>query len=166
LTNFLKFSTVINFQFIPDAAFPFPPVQICLVGGLNQSYITTEFWKVFYPALCNDARIHRFADRLQCSVDDIIYGTFGYMTMPPEFAETWYDDRSKIYDQVIYKGISAFGSSWPGYRTFYEEGRYECDQVLSNCKLNGINFPCCSNGSTYGVSDITCYELNVSVVGE
>lgn len=164
IIKYFSFVTVVEVRHSDNPKAPFPVFYAGLNDGLNGTYVYDRIGQVT-PQLLLDKRMQRLARHLGMRVQDLIWHDINYNTATPLQDMFWLNTSwVPTLNEATYRVLSAFGSNWTVLKEFYEEGMYKCDQLLRNCRLNSIEFPCCPPGiqGYNGAADVW-YKFNVSL---
>lgn len=173
-TQYLEFDTGLEIRHVSDPDVPFPTVQVCMTDGVNETRIHHLVDEI-EPRLIQDARYRRLAERYRLLVDwmndctgpscrgpPLIYLAVLHMIHAPMWKIDWLDRKHLVaLNEAISEIIDAFGTDWPGWSELYKD-MYKCQDVLMRCGYNGIEFPCCHQGS-YGLMAARSVYFKLSV---
>lgn len=164
IAEYLKQTTVLEVRHPTEPRLPFPIVYVGVIDGINGTYINGRFAGIT-SELEADKRRQQLARNRGWTSQQMTQLAITYMTTSP-LRDLSFLSKTDIHTlhEVIYRSVLAFGSNWTGINTFYDEGMYRCPQVLRNCELNGIEFPCCHDGTKGYHAEISVfYKMNVSI---
>lgn len=164
ITTYLEFTTVIEVRHPSQPKLPFPIFYVGLSDGVNGTYFLDRFAEIT-PQLLADRRMQKMARSIGMDVPSLIWYTIQYITVGPFWDLSWINTEwIPLVHEVVYRSILAYGANWTGIGSFYEEGMYNCRDVLKNCELNGIDFPCCHDNVNGYSDDIKIfYKMNVRI---
>lgn len=163
MMTFLQFTTVLDVQLVTEADVQMPTIQVCVSGSLNRTYLEKIISK-YIPQLEKDERLIKLARSYKCSVAELIWWTYGYITLNPFVQSEQLKGLMQAFNEVIYKMVAAFGSDWPGYKAFYDGVMLPCDALLHKCMFNNQKVSCCpTNDNRVMVTNDVCYKLEVKI---
>jgi hypothetical protein len=161
IMTYLKFTTVFEMQQVMQQP-PFPPLHACSSSGFNATVIEKTVADAF-AKIENDSRVGLWAKRFGLRDKKLIQDTLlTYITFVPFGGKRIPKATADGLSALVYIGVKALGSKWKGYKSFYEQGMQQCGQIMSDCKFNDKEFPCCpENVKQFNPIPASCFKIDV-----